>query len=460
MRRWRTRRDGESEEFPGFADVRPIGEGGFSTVFSARELAANRVVALKLLRVAPEVSQHAVECFQRETLALGALSAHPHILTLYRSFATADGRPVLVLELCSSSAARRLQEDGPLSAQGAVALGIKVAGALETAHRAGMLHRDVKPQNILLSQYGEPALADFGVAHLQDRGPATGGVVAFTTLHAAPELLEGGVPTAATDVYGLASTLYELVSGAPAFRAFEGESPASVALRVLRDPVSPLLSVPLALSDLLVGAMAKAPTARPASALAFADALAGIARALGWPTTRCVLATAAPGAPGVPPPPAPPAQATPERAAERSIAVTLERRPSAAPRPLERPPVGVVAPRAAPRRVLTPTPKRRGVAARDAGRDGGRDASPPPPEPAPAPDALGGTTPPWGVVVPGGEHDRGRGALPGGGYAIDPLEDTVLRPPAKDGSPPAAAPAIPPTVAPARRRRWRRSARE
>ena len=119
-------------------------------------------------------------------------------------------------------------------------MGIKLAGALETAHRAEILHRDVKPQNILLTEFGEPALADFGVAMLQSSTQTTTGLFDFTTLHVAPELLEGGQATPATDVYELASTLYQLLAGQSAFRAFAGESPASIILRILRDPVQPL----------------------------------------------------------------------------------------------------------------------------------------------------------------------------------------------------------------------------
>lgn len=142
----------------------------------------------------------------------------------------------------------RLRE-ASLPAQEAVSIAIKVAGALETAHRGQILHRDVKPQNILITEFGEPALADFGVAMLQSSTQTTAGLFDFTTLHAAPELLEGGATSAATDVYELASTLYQLIVGQSAFRSYDGESPASVILRILRDPVQPVVTagVPVAL---------------------------------------------------------------------------------------------------------------------------------------------------------------------------------------------------------------------
>jgi hypothetical protein len=267
-----------------------IGAGGFSTVFSAREIETNRPVALKILNV-HDVSEHALGSFQRETYALGTLSAHPNIVTLYRTLTTEDDRPVLVLELCNGSIWERTRDQGRLAPWESVAVAVKIAGALETAHRAGMLHRDIKPENVLITQYGEPALADFGVARLQSTSQATAGVFGFTTIHAAPELLEGRDLSAATDVYGLASTLYQLLVGKAAFRSFEDEGPASVILRILRDPVQPPVAegIPVALSDLLVSSMSKNPYDRPASALELADELRSIEVATGWPDTAYAI---------------------------------------------------------------------------------------------------------------------------------------------------------------------------
>lgn len=272
--------------FPGFAEVSEIGIGSLATVFRAREVDTRRLVALKLLNVR-DASPRAIESFERESLALGAVSSHPNIVTLFRNFRAVDDRPVLVLELCDGSIADRLRDGSGLPVLEVVALGIKIAGALETAHRAGILHRDVKPQNILITEFGEPALADFGVAMLQSSTQTTAGLFDFTTLHAAPELLEGGETSAATDVYELASTLYQLVAGRSAFRAYEGESPASVILRILRDPVQPLVGagVPPSLSDLLIQSMSKDKDARPRTAEQFAAELAEIEAAQGWPRT-------------------------------------------------------------------------------------------------------------------------------------------------------------------------------
>jgi serine/threonine protein kinase len=294
------KRTNESELFPGFSDVAEIAGGGFATVYRAKEIETNRDVALKVLNIR-EVSEFAEKAFQRETVALGGLSSHPNIVTLYRSLLTPDGRPILVMELCKGSVSDSLPAGESLPIQQVVSLGIKISGALETAHRAGMLHRDVKPQNLLMTQYGEPALADFGVALLQSSSEATANVMGFTTLHAAPELLEGSTPSPATDVYELASTLYQLAAGQAAFRSFDGEAPAAVILRILRDPVAPLhsSSVPLAFSDLLVWAMSKDPKDRPQTALEFAERLKMIEASENWPSTQCsVLGLASSPPPG------------------------------------------------------------------------------------------------------------------------------------------------------------------
>ena len=288
-----------AEVFPGFADVKEIGTGSLATVYRAREIDTNRHVALKLLNVR-DASPRAIESFQRESVALGALSAHPNIVTLFRTFPIPDGRPVLVLELCTAAVSDRLLGGTRLPVQEAVSIAIKIASALETAHRAGILHRDVKPQNMLVTEFGEPALADFGVAMLQSSTQTTAGLFDFTTLHAAPELLEGGATSAATDVYELASTLYQLIAGESAFRSYDGESPASVILRILRDPVQPVVAagVPVALSDLLIWAMSKDKDHRPPTAAEFAVELSQVEVEQGWPRTQFLIRDSGAGVAG------------------------------------------------------------------------------------------------------------------------------------------------------------------
>jgi hypothetical protein len=279
-----------SSLLPGYRDLEEIGGGGFATVYRAIEIETGRPVALKILKI-DTIHAQLTETFRQEIQALARVSNHPHIVTLYRPTQTPDGRPVLVLELCQESLAQQMRRSGPLDPSLVTSVGVKISGALETAHRHGFLHRDMKPQNILVTLFGEPALADFGVAALQASAQMTAGVFGFTTLHAAPEMLEGHHLSPATDVYGLASTMYQLLSGQAPFATFDNEAPASVILRILRDPVRPLRSphIPYALADLLEHALAKKPEGRPRSALDFAAALQAVEVAQGWPETPLVV---------------------------------------------------------------------------------------------------------------------------------------------------------------------------
>jgi serine/threonine protein kinase len=368
---------------PGYQDAVEIGGGAFASVYRAVEIDTGRPVALKILKV-DSVHPHLAETFSREMQALARVSDHPNIVTLYRPLATPDGRPVLVLELCRESLAQQVRRAGPLTAPAATTVGIKIAGALETAHRHGFLHRDMKPQNVLVTQFGEPALGDFGVAALQASAQATAGVFGFTTLHAAPEMLEGHHLSAAADVYGLASTMYQFLTGLAPFAAFNNEAPASVILRIIRDPVRPLRAadIPIGLSDLLEAALSKDPGHRPGSAVEFADALVAVEAAAGWPRTSYVVwgqggLASSPAGPAPPteagaaflptlpppppprptmtppatmtPPPPPPPTLTPPPLPPPTLSPPAEPAPSAA-----QPGPSVAAPTAGPRRVLMP----------------------------------------------------------------------------------------------------------
>ncbi len=294
-----------SSRFPGYSDVTEIAAGPFAVVYRAVELGTSRPVALKVLDMTSS-SAAAVEPFKEHLATLSLLGKHPNVVTLYRSFLTTDGLPVLVMELCRESYGQRAALRGPLAPAQVVPAAIKVAGALETAHRSGILHRDVKPQNILVSEGGEPVVADFGLVALQTLGQSTKRLAGAATLHAAPEVLEGQALSPATDVYGLASSVYELIVGRGPFVTYKGEEPTSVILRVLRDPAPrpPLSSMSIALADLLESSLAKDSLSRPQSAASFAESLRRIEAAAGWPETQYVvwdavqLASPRPGATG------------------------------------------------------------------------------------------------------------------------------------------------------------------
>jgi serine/threonine protein kinase len=271
-----------------FSEVRLLRSGTRFELFQARDAATNRTVVLKLPPQGSGAWLH--EALAHEGRVLAAVGLHPHILTCYERLELADGRPALVLERCGSTLYDTLHSVDGMHLPDVMAIGIKLAGALETMHRAGVLHCDVRPRTVLVTDWGEPALAGFDEAvrldEAADRPP-----LHHLTPHTAPELLEGHVPTAASDVYGLASTLYELVAGRAAFRAYVGESPASVIVRVLSSPVLPIVApnIPLEISDLLTWSMSPLPGDRPPSPAWLAEELGRIENREGWSRTRMVV---------------------------------------------------------------------------------------------------------------------------------------------------------------------------
>ncbi|HWW45783.1 MAG TPA: serine/threonine-protein kinase, partial [Acidimicrobiia bacterium] len=186
---------------PGFDQVTEIGRGGFAVVYRAREVELDRVVAVKLLT--GHLDETARNRFDRERRALAALSAHPNVVTIYRS-GVADGRAYIVEEFApEGSLDDRLARRGRVSWRDTADIGAKISDALAVAHDAGVLHRDVKPANILFSMYGEPMIADFGIARMAGTPATASGVVTATVVHAPPEVLDGKAPSAASDVYSL-----------------------------------------------------------------------------------------------------------------------------------------------------------------------------------------------------------------------------------------------------------------
>ncbi len=279
----------ESELGDRFTDVRAVRSGSRFTIYEAFEAGAARNVAIKVPGRSSASWLH--DQLNHEAAILEATSSHPHVITLYQRFALDDGRPALLLEHCTESYDDSLGVDSRVSLSDATSIGIKIAGALETVHRAGVIHGDVRPSNVLLTEWGEPVLAGFDESVRVDAG-SNYPPLHVTTPHTAPEVLEGGAPTPASDVYGLASTLYELIAGRAAFRAYAGESAAAVIVRVLSNPVRPIVApgVPLELSDLLTWAMTADPARRPPSPAWLGEELGRVQSRQGWPRTRMNLA--------------------------------------------------------------------------------------------------------------------------------------------------------------------------
>jgi serine/threonine protein kinase len=270
---------------PGYDGFELIGRGGFATVYRARQIAYDRRVAVKIIDV--DVNDEGVRRrIERERTATGRLTGHPNIVTILDSGFLDDGRPYLAMTLCpGGSLADRLAREGPLPVADVLRIGVKIAGALQTTHAHGVVHRDVKPENILVTPAGEPALSDFGVSTIADHYAQTRSTAAYTPQHAPPEVLLGQATTARSDVYSLGSALYQLLAGQPPFAAASTAGLAPFVDAVLRTPPPPLArsDVPESLWEILQKALAKDPADRFESALAFGEALREVQAALGLP---------------------------------------------------------------------------------------------------------------------------------------------------------------------------------
>ncbi|QIG42168.1 serine/threonine protein kinase [Nocardioides anomalus] len=289
-----------AEELEGYADLVEIGRGGDSVVYRARDLAVDREVAIKVLAVD---DPGRVDRFVREieiTVALGR--QHPNIVTVLAVGTTASGRPAIVMDFYERGSLHdQLRERGPMAVDEAVAAMVVVADALAFAHAHGVLHRDVKPQNVLVLPTSW-VLADFGIARLVDT-EHTASVETFTYRHASPQLLDGMAPTAADDLWALGSTLFTLLDGRPPFASDDPDDDSALAYlrRVRTEERRPLehhrgQGDTTAVLGIVDRCLAKDLDQRWASAGEVRDALAEV-RVHGWePGAPVVPLSAGPGA--------------------------------------------------------------------------------------------------------------------------------------------------------------------
>jgi serine/threonine protein kinase len=248
---------------PGLTDLSVLARGGYATVFRAVQISVEREVAVKIENRTLE-SDKDQRRFLREARAAGRMSSHPHVVDLFDIGVTADGHPYMIMELCEGSYADRMP-DRPLTDTEARYVGARIADALADAHTLGVLHRDVKPANILFTRFGEPALADFGLAVLTETREASV-TLELTPAYAAPEMFHHGRPVPASDVYGLCATLYALMRGRPP-RWREGYNPTLASLvDMFAQPVPDLAGVAPELTSILRRGMSNDPSLRPTAA--------------------------------------------------------------------------------------------------------------------------------------------------------------------------------------------------
>ncbi len=278
-------------QFEGCEQVEQIGRGGFGTVYRAYQIAFRRRVAIKVLSVGPS-DETTIRRFRREVGAVGSLSGHPHIVVVHDIGTTEQGDPYLVMaHLSGGTLGDRIHAGGGGSWRAVTAWTIKLAGALEAAHKAGVLHLDVKPDNVLFDEFEEPQLVDFGIARLEGVTHSRSGHVKATPLYAAPEVLSGVKPSPSADVYSLAATAYATLRGRPAFLEDTDETLAPMLTRVLTQPPDPLPEavLPGPIWAVLARALAKGPEGRQASAGQFGRELQDAQREVGVPVTTMTI---------------------------------------------------------------------------------------------------------------------------------------------------------------------------
>ncbi|GAB3205921.1 protein kinase domain-containing protein [Nocardia tengchongensis] len=277
----------------GFEDAEEIGRGGFGVVYHCTQQELDRTVAVKVLTSDLDTGSRAR--FFREQRAMGRLTGHPNIVTMLQAGETANGHPFLVMPYHPlGSLDARIREQGPLQVETVLWIGVKIAGALESAHRLGILHRDVKPGNILLTDFGEPALTDFGIARIAGGFRTETGTVTGSPAFTAPEVLEGQAPTPAADVYGLGATLFCALTGHAAFERRSGENVVTQFLRITTKPVLDLREQGIAedIAALIAAAMSRDPAERP-SAQALGEAIRQTQRHHGYAVEEMALTSQA-----------------------------------------------------------------------------------------------------------------------------------------------------------------------
>ncbi|WP_336652249.1 MULTISPECIES: serine/threonine-protein kinase [unclassified Leucobacter] len=278
----------------GFNYVQPLGSGGFAHVYQYEQNMPRRMVAVKVLMggdsLAALVASHEERsAFEAEADAMARLSSHPSIVSIFAASISSDGYPYIAMEFCPESFRHR-SNGSPIPLDEVLDAGVRLAGALETAHRAGILHRDIKPSNVLLATTGRPVLADFGIVSLRGQMHGAGTSEAMSIPWAAPEVIERSTTgTPASEVWSLAATLYTFAAGRSPFSSGGGvkDKRSAMSDRIVRAVYTPVPGAQgyEAFDGVMATAMAKQPERRYATMQQFGEALQQLQRHYGFDVT-------------------------------------------------------------------------------------------------------------------------------------------------------------------------------
>ena len=268
---------------PGYSNLEPIGSGGFASVYRATDDENGRLVAIKVLHAHTSNSADLLR-FERERTTMRALNGHPNIVDILDEGMTAEEQHFTVLEYVGGGSVRdHLSKTGAFHWSNTVEIGVQICASIDVAHRSGVLHRDVKPANILLED-NTAKLTDFGIARLIGQSNVTAAQSIIGTLaYTPPEVFHNKPFDGRGDIYQLGITLYEMLLGRAPFTSSVADNKATIIRRILDIPAPPLaqFDIPQQLSDLLDEVLAKDPADRPQTAETFGRRLNEVEESLG-----------------------------------------------------------------------------------------------------------------------------------------------------------------------------------
>jgi serine/threonine-protein kinase len=260
-----------------------IGEGGMAVVYKGYQPSLNRYVAIKVLREEMSHDEQLVTRFRREALAVAELH-HPNILHVYDA-GFAQGVYYIVMAYVDGGSLKELITRGSLEVDRAVSIGSQLADALHHAHELGLVHRDVKPSNVLMTREGRPLLCDFGIAKAVNEsvGLTRTGTAIGTPEYMAPEQVQGQKVDARTDIYAMGLVLYEMLTG---WVPFSATTPMATLYKQVNEPPPPLTQSNVSVPDWLEQVVEKALAKRPSDRFQHANEMANALRKGGPPVKR------------------------------------------------------------------------------------------------------------------------------------------------------------------------------